>query len=88
MVVVWRTYTPNASQTVPTAALENNNIETMADTVSCSSNSSNSSADNGDFGALEGLITGRRVRREGFADDPLEDLVEEEEGMKQGVLDF
>lgn len=72
------TYAPDAADLVPAAVLKYDNVEAMANAVGSSSDTGDTSADDGNLGASEVAIRRRRVGREQLGDDELQDLVEEE----------
>jgi hypothetical protein len=81
-------YTPNSTQLFPWTSLENLDIEAMAHAMGSSSHTSQSRPNHGNFGSTKLCTWFRRVRGKKLAQNPLDELIDECEGMEEGVLHF
>lgn len=80
------TYTPDAADLLFGAILENDYIESMASTVSSCSNTGQSGANYSNARLRKLFIRLWRAGREGPRDDELQDLVEEQYRVEEGIF--
>lgn len=80
-------YTPNSTESFPWPRLKNRHVKAMANTVSRRRNASQSSTDDGNFWTLQlGVLRGC-IGSNGRVNDPLQQLVEEEEWVEERIRD-
>ena len=84
--VRWVTYAPDATHGILIGAgLKDGHVEAMADAVRRGGNTGDSGADDGNLGPAELIVGLGRARRERVGDDGLDELVEEQQRVKEEV---
>ena len=84
----WLTYAPDTSQVFPRTCLEDLHIESMPNTMRSSRNTSQTSSNDGNLWSSKLRSRPWRVGRKKLIQKPLDELVEENEGMKDWILHF
>lgn len=80
-----KTYAPDPAQLLLGPGFENRHVEAVADTVGGGRDARDAGAHNGNLGPGQLSIGPGRAGRQRVVDEPLDDLVDEEEGVEQRV---
>lgn len=80
-------YAPNTTEPFPWPRLKNRHVKAMANTVSSRRNASESSTDDGNFWTLQLDVLRGCIGSNDRVNDPLQQLVEEEEWVEERIRD-